>query len=599
MIDPDQGTSVEIRERLLTITLRWLTANPDPERWVVAAEMLAKLFSPEVSGTWSDPGSLNTVSFSQGHDTAANLRRLLELWPQVGTLLANDLETCSPEALCPLVDVVDQWFRLAAGIGHGTTKLDPEQRQAGRAGARRILESLRPAVQAVPGLAARAQRALDQRPRDDQDGEDSPARFDLDPDLVDLMGGTRDPEADIDTWLRSRNNRLDQVAGRIAALGPEAGAAHFVDLTCAVRLADHASDGHDTLLARRMSPLVDDPVAWLRAAIRDHVPALVHAALQQALASPAALAGEDLTAQLHDPDLRPAIVSAALGTADVDEFTNWVISDLDASDAALLSRSLPLDTAGAVHHRLLTHPAPAIAAAAALTFAIAQPYGPALPEEWRDDWRTAIRGMCVDTMHREDRWRAGELLGHLADDDPDLFEHWFTAQLDHQKTKGRLRPPEPAGCADALPRLPHDHRERLARTYPGLLHLPRSGISLLAKLVGEDRELAARLLDENAITTDHLLGAVTGQRGTVLEQLAPVLLDRGVDPADIATEAGFLLGARFGSASSHHEHLMNFFEDLGERAPPLLSVAEAGLAQQAALRDKAVEDERQGRIRGL
>jgi hypothetical protein len=207
--------------------------------------------------------------------------------------------------------------------------------------------------------------------------------------------------------------------------------------------------------------------------------------------------------------------------------------------------------------------------------------------------------MRVNDMDQHTRWKAERLLEHLATNDPDLFEYWFARQLDHQRTKEFLRPPEPDGCTELLTRLPQDHRERLARQYAGLLHLNRIGITLLTQLTGQDRELAERLLHENIITTDHLLDAVTGQRGTVLEQLGPLLLDRGVDPAHIAGLAGIFLEARFGSESAHHEHLLRFFQTLGDREPALLPVAKAGQAEQTELRNRAEERERRGRVRGV
>lgn len=599
MIDPDRGTFVEIREQLLTITLEWIAAHPAPARWAVAVELLAKVFSPEVQGAWSDPGNLNTFSFSQGYDTAANLRRLLELVPRLADLFTQDPQACPPEALRPLVDLVGEWFRLAAGIRHGTTELNLEQRHAGRTGARCILEAIRPTVQPHPGLALRAQRVLEHRPSDDQDDADPPVAFELDPDLIDLIGGTREPNSEFTEWFRTRNDRLDRVAERVAALGPTDGTARFVDLTRSARLADHSADGNGTLLAARMALVMQEPVTWLRHAIRERDPALVRAVLVQTLETTSdTTAFADVTTHLQDPVLRPAIVTAALGCLGVDEFTDRVINDLDAADARLFDELLTVEEPTEVHHWLLTHPVPAIAAAAALTFAVAQPFGPALPEEWTGDWRAAVQNMHVDELDHHHSWKAERLLAYLAAHDPDLFEQWFARQLDRQRAEERLHPPEPRECVDALPRLPRVHRERLARKYSTLLHLPRFDVSLLAQLIGEDRELAERLLDDNVISIEQLLDAVTGQRGAVLEQLGPLLLERGVDAIDIAGHAGVLVGARFGDESTHHEQLLNFFHDLDKRVPALQPVAEAGQTQQTKLRDEAKDRERQARVRG-
>ncbi len=62
---------------------------------------------------------------------------------------------------------------------------------------------------------------------------------------------------------------------------------------------------------------------------------------------------------------------------------------LNTADAPLLDQVLRLDSPTNVLHRLLTHPNSTIATAAALEFADAQPFGPTLPDAWKDDWRAA------------------------------------------------------------------------------------------------------------------------------------------------------------------------------------------------------------------
>lgn len=121
---------------------------------------------------------------------------------------------------------------------------------------------------------------------------------------------------------------------------------------------------------------------------------------------------------------------------------------------------------------------------------------------------------------------------------------------------------------------------------------------MLTHLVGHDAELAAQLLDENVINTEQLLDAVTGQRGNVLEQIGPLLLDRGADPGSIAAHAGLPVGASYGTGTSLHERLLRFFQELGDRVPALLPVAKAGQTQQAELLAKAAEQEHQERVRG-
>lgn len=604
MVDPDFGTMISIRERLLDSTLTWLTAEPEPGRWVTAAELLAAIFSPEVSGNWPEPGRPRTVTLSRGYESVANLERLVELWTLVDQALAADRQasnpTCPPEAVALLVDLAGDWWRLGAGVGFGTDDVSNDQQQAGRVGARRILESLRPAVQPVSGLALRAQRLLDHsHPVDPSD--DPPAPFDLDPDLLDLVGGHHRYDGDIDAELRDQDQRVTAVARRLADLGPAEGTARLAELIRQARLSGNETGGHAEWVAIRMRPHMADPVAWYRAAHDLHVPPLLHAALAQIVDNdPTALPAETVTTHLHDPALRPAIISAVLARTELDALSRQVIADLNTPDVPLLYWLMGLNEPSKVLHHLLRHPIPAIAGATALSFSIGQRlYGPPLPDSWRPDWATAVRNMRVNELDQNTRWRAERLLRHIATHDQDLFEQWFMHRLDDMSTQSFVSLVEPYGCEHHLSALPQPHRERLARQYTRIsIGKPRAGQSLLTYLIGADRDLAERLLSEQTITTDHLRDTILGQRNAVLEQLGPLLLERGIDPEDIAAIAGVPTGFHQGPESTMHVQTFEYFASLADRVPALQPVAQAGCAQQAERRQKAEALERQERVRG-
>jgi hypothetical protein len=66
------------------------------------------------------------------------------------------------------------------------------------------------------------------------------------------------------------------------------------------------------------------------------------------------------------------------------------------------------------------------AASAAVSFSdLGTRHGPALPQEWRTVWRSAIENLRLDQLPQHNRWRAGQALAHLAQHDPDTFESWF------------------------------------------------------------------------------------------------------------------------------------------------------------------------------
>jgi hypothetical protein len=284
-IDPDFGTEVEIRERLLSCTLDWLTACTDPCRWTTAAELIAALLTVEVSGSWMDPGAPNTVTWSRGIDSAAHLERLIVLWAQVEQVLDADWRTeppgCPPEALALLIDLAGEWMRLGAGFAAGYTDVSDAQKQAGLRGGRRMLESMRPALQAVPGLALRAQRLLDDLARRECVPDDLPASFDVDPDLQDLVGGRRHRADDIEGMQRDRATAAEALACRLADLGPRLGAVRFDELLRQAQLVGAHADA--SAVAERMRQHMTDPVAWYQVARETVNPWLLHAALAQCL----------------------------------------------------------------------------------------------------------------------------------------------------------------------------------------------------------------------------------------------------------------------------------------------------------------------------
>lgn len=189
MIDPDFGTSSEIRARLLRAVLDWMRRHrASGEQWSVATEALAGNFSVEVSGHWPDPGAPNQITLAHGVDAAENLSKLLVLWEQAVPLLTCDTESedsapCPPVVLVALLDMALGWDRLGLGVAPRGQTPSAEQMRWGVEGGRRILASLHPLLQNSPGAAMRAHRELARiRGRAQTAGQKLPT-FDVDSDL--------------------------------------------------------------------------------------------------------------------------------------------------------------------------------------------------------------------------------------------------------------------------------------------------------------------------------------------------------------------------------------------------------------------------------
>ncbi|WP_435220567.1 hypothetical protein [Streptomyces sp. Tue6028] len=600
MVDPDFGTSLDIRARLLRVVLGWLRENcSSAEQWSVATEAVAGIFSVEVSGNWPDPGTVDSITLVQGIDSADNLTGLLRLWGPAAQALNGETSRdgdipCPPAALIMLLETALGWIRV--GLNED---LSVEQQQCGAEGGILLMETLRPLLQRSPGTALRAQRDLARlRPLADAAGRPLPD-FDIDPDLDAFCEWAGiDFTVDHEVAAEQVFTRAQALARKLTGLGAHAGVARFDELAEQAAVAGGAAVGY--LTAARMGELMTDPAAWYEAAGMSGNTLVLGAALQQWLSTlPGSVPVHVLRPALEDASIRPAVVSAFLARDVVDETGEAVVSSLTAADAGLLE-ALFRHEPDEVVHRLLVHSDPTIAASAAVSFSdLGTRHGPALPEEWRAVWRSAIEGLRLDHLPEHNRWRAGQVLAHVARHDPDAFESWFCRRLAEMAVDGWYSSPLPHNSDGLLSLLPRPHRLRLVMSYIGQSRtgLRRFGPSPLVHLVGPDIELARELLDEHAVTPDELVSVLIGQRNTTVEQLGPLLLERGIG-ADRIAAAIDSYDSWSGNLSRMHAELLEYFTGLADQVPALQAVAAAGRLRQQELLAQALERECAARIRG-
>ncbi|MGW1143058.1 hypothetical protein, partial [Streptomyces zhihengii] len=412
LIDPDFGTSLDIRASLLGVVLDWLRVHrSSSQEWCVATETMAGIFSVEVAGNWPDPGTVDSITLARGIDSAANLSGLLQLWGQAAQVLADETSPagtipCPPAALITLLERALGWVRL------GLVEDLSAQQRCGAEGGALLLETLGPLLQRSPGTAMRAQRELARlRPRAEAVGCPLP-EFDVDPDLdafcewasINFRGGH-------DVAAEQVFTRARVLAERLTALGASAGVARFEELAEQAAVAGDSAPGH--LTAGRMGELMTDPAAWYERAYASGNTLIMSAALQQWLSTvPGSVPLPVLRPALEDASTRPAVVSAVLARDVVDEVGDAVISSLTAADAGLLEM-LIRHGPDEVLHRLLVHQDPVIAASAAVSFSgFGAADGPALPPSWRAVWRGAIENLRLDHLSTHNQWRAGHVLAH-------------------------------------------------------------------------------------------------------------------------------------------------------------------------------------------
>ncbi|MFH9397323.1 hypothetical protein [Streptomyces sp. NPDC017556] len=598
VIDPDFGTSLEIRTRLLRTVLAWIRDHcSSGEQWCVAGEALAGIFSVEVSGNWSEPGTHDTYTFARGIDAADNLAGLIGLWEQVVPLLTSNegfenSAPCPPRALIALLEMALGWVRL--GLRRPPLRR-PSQRSRRSTVPRAAVASWTRCTRCCS--AAQVQRCVHIA------GSPASTTVPVKPGTSCLSSmsipicspsvewGNADFISDVETATEQVHSRTMALAGKLVALGPDAGVARFHKLAEQASLVGEDA-GH--LTAVRTGELMTDPEAWYRAASALECRMLQGVALTQWLTlAPDAIPPSMLQAALEDTRSRPAAISAVLARSVVDRAGETVIASLRAEDVPWLDR-LFCREADDVMHRLLVHDDPAVAASAAVSFAVGTAHGPALPETWRAAWRSALEGMLIDRLTSHNRWRAGYVLAYVAEHDADTFERWFDRRLQDMSAQGWYSSPLPHDSEDLLALLPRPHRLRLALQCIGM---PRIGPSALVPLINSDAELAKELLDEHAVDPGRLVTCLEEQRNTALEEIGPLLLERGVSAQQIAAAAASY-SSWSGDRSRIHLELIDYFTDLADRAPALRTVAAAGCSQQQTLLREAEERERDTRVRG-
>ncbi|MFF7205323.1 hypothetical protein [Streptomyces sp. NPDC008141] len=598
-IDPDFGTSIKPRKLLLRQVLGWLRTHREPPHWLVATEVLAGIFTPDASGNWTDPGAPNTITISSGIDAAEHLDQLVALWEEEVSAALGTAETqdspgqCPAAALVPLLDLAFDWLHLGEGTSTGNSAPTEEQRRAGADGGTRMFTTLYPLLTISPGLSLRARRAIAALNDPDNIIQGIPL-IPVDQDLDTFAGSgwwtARNPS---DTAQQQHSLSVDALAMKIVDLGPQVGTARFCELTEESVLAGDTNSG--ILVAQQMTSLLGNPSDWYAAAAESGNLLLLRIVLGQWLQSgPATVPAAVLEESLQSPHLRASVMSAVLGRAQADASTELVIAAMTQQDVGVLEWLYDRSEPDEVLRQLLLHTAAAIAATTAVGFAEGQVHGPPLPDAWRPAWRRAVQHMRVDELPHHSRWRASQLLQHLAQNDPDLFEAWFTERLHEMTRQGYLTPLEPRGCEAHLADLPQPHRRRLTLLCAGL---PRIGPSPLVHSIGADRELAEQMLGEGEVTTEQLREALWGQRNDILESLGPLLLEQGV-PADHLAATVAQYETRWGHDSAWRQELIEYFTTLPSRAPALTAVAAAGRAQQETLLREALHKERAERIRG-
>ena len=586
-LDPDRGSLFEIRAALLNETVEWMRLDVST-RWDICAEIISYCFDPSIEGVWADPIGSGTITIANSVESPERLRELVTLWDQVDALIGSQSSRLPTNAVTHLIRLFGDWLRLAGGHANGAATPSSEQVAMAAGGAWRILRTLRPMLDARPGLALRVQRELDLAERWNLRPPADLAPIVLDEDLV-LFVGRRDLESPIEDWLQRREHEGRILAQRIVALGPVVGTIRFMEI--AAHVAEVGQHEPTRRMAHAVVDLTADPVAWIQPAIQYRSADILASALWGARHRGESVGITLVSAALHDAQLRSAVITACVESGGADELAIFVVADLKSSDSWQLDRLFATASADMVLLSLLQHPVADIRAAAALACDVGTGDGVPLPPDWWPAWEHAFLSASPTTVHGHQQWRLNEMLKALADSRPAVCADWYERRL--REGERPIRTSVWMDGMETVPaRLPQPERERLARVaatsgYPGY--------GLLPALLSNDAELAARLLSDGVLDGYRALDVLTGRLDSGVEILGPVLLAHGVPPDQIARRISSQRSWE-GEESNAIKSDIAWLEQMKVRTPTLCHVADIAIsALQRDLQSALAEESERAR----
>ncbi|WP_411734208.1 hypothetical protein [Paeniglutamicibacter sp.] len=591
-LDPDLGPVDTLRDRILKYTLEWFDENPDAARWQVFAEVSHYVFDPRVEGNWNEPSSHLNFTMSQGDMTPDAMGTLLALWNTIDSRVRGAAaSSITHRAVVHLCEIFDSWSAIAAGTTNHGGNASPEHRVVGARGAELVLSTLTVLAKHFTAVPIRVNKRLALVSMWNG-GPTTLAELPVDDDRLARFVGVREPDDDIDVWMAGRREQLTSLARELDRQTAAAGVAEYRRLVVEASVLDGNHEG--TQFAGTLAEYVTNSGAWLEAAIRAIARPLVAPLLTKAREDGADI--DDLVmSAIEVPELRPEILRAITHEdADLDVLAQTVIDGLTDDDVPLIDDLWIHESVTPILRELLMHPRTSVRALAAVAFGEgARGHGPALPEELRPAWRTALVGAAPDQMPQHSKWRLGEILKHAVTTDPELCAEWFIANAETPGFSSRAHRLV-RSFPDVLRSLPQDQKRRIVTTLDAET-LIRSGCA--GDVLGTDTKLAIELLDGGVVDGEVLLRSMSGYRDHTVVALAPALVAARVAPRRIVAAA---LGNSNWTGNESNSILsdLEFFAKLRKQQSELDEVCALAAEELGRQLEAALAKEKQERRRG-
>jgi hypothetical protein len=513
----------------------------------------------------------------QGSLPASTVPEMLELWDTA----REEIRDLDSETWAEIEDTLHYWIHPNV-LGR---ELPPEDKAQMRSFARRALGDLAPLAEGHPGLAAALVRLADEVDLELELSLDPgfQALFPLEPSAGDLDDRWQaEREAARDLAERWKERSPVELARDLSLIGEEA------------RLWGHPWPGQIPEFCDALVEKVASPEEYLKVFLnRPSDPMLVNYFLRHTV-------GERRPGwqEMLDRSLR-------------NETYTWtavdIVLNLQEPADQLLDRALelaePRVVEGACHRgvvpvrtleRLLAHPKPEIALAAAIGEWLAHPQGKvrveALPA-----WRRVVLGVRSDGVKRSASSSHGYWLENILGNDPELAFDWIRAQVD---ASGDDRPlfVSPHGLfPPAIRALDDEQRVSLLESLSG----EGFGGGLLPYLIDKSQTLYRHLLDRSELRRYHLapLAGKVPDRDWI--EMAGLALGAGHDPRRIADVAFRYEGVISGFGVEHWKKWKDAFETWANEAEgPLRDVAVHGAMIAGERIEAARAEKRQFELTG-
>ncbi|MFJ4170294.1 ATP-binding protein [Paenarthrobacter sp. NPDC089714] len=591
-LDPDLGPVDTLRDQILKYTLEWFDEDPDAARWQVLAEVTHYVFDPRVEGNWSDPSSHLNFTMSQGVMASEAMGSLLGLWDTIDFRVQGEAgSSITYHAVAQLCEVFDSWSAIAVGVTNNGVAASTQHKAVGARGADLVLSTLALLAKRFTAVPIRVNKQL-ARVSMWNGGPTTLAELQVDDDRLARFIGVREPDDDIEVWMADRREQWTSLACELDKLTAAEGVTEYNRLVAEASVLDGNHEGAS--FGGTLAEHVTNPSTWLEAAIRAVARPLVAPLMTKARADGADI--DDLViSAVEVPELRPEVLRAIMHEdGELDDLAHTILDGLTDDDVLPIGDLWIHESLTPILRALLVHPCVSVRALAAVTFREgARGRGPALPEELRPAWRTALVGATPDQLPHHSKWRLGEILKHSVTTDPELCAEWF---ISNAKTPGfsSLARRLVRSFPNVLRNLPEAQKRQVVTTL-GAETLIQSGYA--GDVLGTHAKLASDLLAEGVVDGEVLLRSLSGYRDHTVEALAPALLTAQIAPQRIVDEA---LGNRSWSGDESNAILsdLEFFAKLNKRQPELgevctLAAEELG-RQLEATRAREKRDGRDG-----